>query len=74
MVVFLLQARVTLVAAKVAQMQMLLVARVVVGMVDSSTGLVRGRLAGQQVQLLLAGALGRDVRASGCVGPIAGRR
>uniref|UniRef100_A0A6B0UM62 Uncharacterized protein n=1 Tax=Ixodes ricinus TaxID=34613 RepID=A0A6B0UM62_IXORI len=34
---------------------------------------LRGRLAGQKMQLLLAGALGRDVRASGCVGPIAGR-
>lgn len=33
--------------------------------------LIRRRLAGQQVQLLLAGALGRYVGASGCVGPIA---
>lgn len=37
----------------------------------SACRLVRRRLVGQQVQLLLAGALGRYVGASGCVGPIA---
>lgn len=50
------------------------VAREVVGQVapdGGARGVVRRRLAGQQVQLLLAGALGRYVGASGCVGPIA---
>lgn len=37
----------------------------------SASRLVRRWLIGQQVQLLLAGALGRYVGASGCVGPIA---
>lgn len=37
----------------------------------SARRLIRRWLIGQQVQLLLAGALGRYVGASGCVGPIA---
>lgn len=87
LVAVVLEARVALVAGEVSRLVhvvdvvgervgvvlLVLVRRKVVRRVADRCArrLVRRRLVGQQVQLLLAGALGRYVGASGCVGPIA---
>lgn len=87
LVAIVLEARVALVAGEVPRlmdvvgdvvskwvmMRVVLMRRKVVRRVAdrSACRLIRRWLVGQQVQLLLAGALGRYVGASGCVGPIA---